>query len=88
MDCRTSESAAGIDPKILDNWQDIPTWDHPTYEQPLEWDTSQDSSQGDDSADMNAAQASLARDLLGPSVPFSTADRCALSLRPPYMVAS
>ncbi|KAF9887824.1 hypothetical protein FE257_009630 [Aspergillus nanangensis] len=53
MDCGSTRNAAGIDPKILDNWQtDTPfplssPWDHTGYEQPSEWDTSQDSSQGD-----------------------------------------
>ncbi|KAE8151877.1 hypothetical protein BDV25DRAFT_152103 [Aspergillus avenaceus] len=52
MDCGNTGTAAGIDPKILDNWQtdsafSIPPWEHPPYEQPLEWDTSQDSTQDD-----------------------------------------
>ncbi|KAI9375686.1 hypothetical protein BJX61DRAFT_531399 [Aspergillus egyptiacus] len=51
MDCGSAQSAAGIDPKILDSYQSdsvftIP-WDSSGYEQPLDWDTSQDSNQGD-----------------------------------------
>ncbi|KAL2826799.1 hypothetical protein BDW59DRAFT_60717 [Aspergillus cavernicola] len=51
MDCKSAQSAAGIDPKILDSYQSdtvftIP-WDNSGYEQPLDWDTSQDSNQGD-----------------------------------------
>ncbi|KAL2871063.1 uncharacterized protein BJX67DRAFT_377669 [Aspergillus lucknowensis] len=51
MDSRSAQSAAGIDPKILDSYQadtafTIP-WENPDYEQPLEWDSSQDSYQDD-----------------------------------------
>ncbi|KKK17163.1 hypothetical protein ARAM_002464 [Aspergillus rambellii] len=63
MDCGSSGTAAGIDPKILDSWQtdaafSIP-WEHSGYEQPLDWDTSQDSNEGDtDFVDLNR-QSSL-----------------------------
>ncbi|KAL4922745.1 hypothetical protein BDW62DRAFT_2501 [Aspergillus aurantiobrunneus] len=51
MDCESAQSAAGIDPKILDSYQSdtvftIP-WGNSGYEQPLDWDTSQDSNQSD-----------------------------------------
>ncbi|KAL4961311.1 uncharacterized protein BDV14DRAFT_126601 [Aspergillus stella-maris] len=51
MDCESAQSAAGIDPKILDSYQTetaftIP-WDNTGYEQPLEWDASQDSNHSD-----------------------------------------
>ncbi|KAL5339336.1 hypothetical protein BJX70DRAFT_157895 [Aspergillus crustosus] len=51
MDCASAQSAAGIDPKILDSYQSdtvftIP-WENPNYDQPLDWDSSQDSNQGD-----------------------------------------
>ncbi|PYH43283.1 uncharacterized protein BP01DRAFT_393623 [Aspergillus saccharolyticus JOP 1030-1] len=67
MDCGSTGTAAGIDPKILDNWQtdNFPSsaYEHPGYEQPLEWDTSQDSSQGDaDIVEINGLHGSLARD--------------------------
>lgn len=68
MDSGSTGTAAGIDPKILDNWQtdaafSIPAWEHPAYEHPLEWDTSQDSSHGDgDLVDINAQYGSLAKD--------------------------
>ncbi|KAF7592775.1 hypothetical protein BBP40_012533 [Aspergillus hancockii] len=67
MDCGGTGTAAGIDPKILDNWQtdaafSIPSWEHPPYEQPLEWDTSQDSTEGDaDIVDLNALHGSLSK---------------------------
>lgn len=47
MDCESAQSAAGIDPKILDSYQSdavftIP-WENTSYDQPLDWDASQDS---------------------------------------------
>lgn len=68
MDCGTTGTAAGIDPKILDNWQSdtfpISSWEqHPAYDQPLEWDASQDSSPGDaDIVDLNTLRGPLSRD--------------------------
>lgn len=68
MDCGTTGTAAGIDPKILDNWQSdtfpISSWEqHPAYDQPLEWDASQDSSPGDaDIVDLNNLRGPLSRD--------------------------
>ncbi|PYH95047.1 Zn(II)2Cys6 transcription factor [Aspergillus ellipticus CBS 707.79] len=68
MDCGSTGTAAGIDPKILDNWQSdafpIPSWEHTAYEQqPLEWDASQDSSQGDaEAVDLNTLNGPLSRD--------------------------
>ncbi|PYI36448.1 Zn(II)2Cys6 transcription factor [Aspergillus indologenus CBS 114.80] len=68
MDCGSTGTAAGIDPKILDNWQTdnfpISAYEPPGYEQqPLEWDTSQDSSQGDaDVVEINGPHGSLSRD--------------------------
>ncbi|KAL4982852.1 hypothetical protein BDW68DRAFT_170067 [Aspergillus falconensis] len=51
MDRESAQSAAGIDPKILDSYQSdtvftIP-WENTGYEQPLDWDTSQDSNNSD-----------------------------------------
>lgn len=51
MDCKSAQSAAGIDPKILDSYQSdtvftIP-WENSGYEQPLDWDASQDSNHSD-----------------------------------------
>ncbi|KAL2848071.1 hypothetical protein BJY01DRAFT_162377 [Aspergillus pseudoustus] len=51
MDSGSAQSAAGIDPKILDSYQSdtvftIP-WENTGYDQQLDWDTSQDSNQGD-----------------------------------------
>ncbi|KAJ5543334.1 hypothetical protein N7461_009337 [Penicillium sp. DV-2018c] len=60
MDCGSTGTAAGIDPKILDNWQtegafSVASWEHLRYDQPPEWDTSQESSQCDaDIADLGA----------------------------------
>ncbi|KAH8428102.1 uncharacterized protein LDX57_005807 [Aspergillus melleus] len=68
MDCGSTGTAAGIDPKILDNWQtdaafSIPSWEHSTYEHPLDWDTSQDSSQADgEIVDVTAQYGPLAKD--------------------------
>lgn len=68
MDCGTAGTAAGIDPKILENWQSdstfsIASWDQSAHDQPPEWDTSQGSSQGDaaDLVDLGALQGSLAK---------------------------
>lgn len=68
MDCGSAATAAGIDPKILENWQSdsafsIASWDPTAYEQPPEWDTSQDSSQADatDLVDLASFQPSLAK---------------------------
>lgn len=68
MDCGSAATAAGIDPKILENWQSdsafsIASWDPTAYEQPPEWDTSQDSSQADatDLVDKASFQGSLAK---------------------------
>jgi hypothetical protein len=69
MDCGSAGTAAGIDPKILDNWQtdgafSIASWEHLGYEQPPEWDTSQDSSQCADVADLGAFHDPLTGSLL------------------------
>ncbi|KAB8232259.1 hypothetical protein BDV23DRAFT_142963 [Aspergillus alliaceus] len=64
MDCGGTGTAAGIDPKILDNWQTDAafSWEHPPYEQPLEWDTSQDSTQEDaDIVELNTLHGSLSK---------------------------
>ncbi|PWY72367.1 hypothetical protein BO70DRAFT_364892 [Aspergillus heteromorphus CBS 117.55] len=67
MDCGSTGTAAGIDPKILDNWQSdafpITAWEHPAYDQqqPLDWDASQDSSQSDEIADLNTLNGPLSR---------------------------
>lgn len=64
MDCGGTGTAAGIDPKILDNWQTDAAfpWEHPPYEQPLEWDTSQDSTQEDgDIVELNTLHGSLSK---------------------------
>ncbi|RHZ63402.1 hypothetical protein CDV55_106986 [Aspergillus turcosus] len=68
MDCGTAGAAAGIDPKILDNWQSdtafsIASWEHSGYDQQLEWDTSQDSNQDEaDIVDLGILHGSLAND--------------------------
>lgn len=65
MDCGSTGTAAGIDPKILDNWQtegaySVASWEHLGYDQPPEWDTSQESSQCDaDIADLGTFQGPL-----------------------------
>ncbi|KAJ5142804.1 uncharacterized protein N7515_001591 [Penicillium bovifimosum] len=65
MDCGSTGTAAGIDPKILDNWQtegafSVASWEQPGYDQPPEWDTSQESSQCDaDIADLGAFHGPL-----------------------------
>lgn len=68
MDCGSAATAAGIDPKILENWKSdsafsIASWDPTAYEQPPEWDTSQDSSQADatDLVDLASFQGPLAK---------------------------
>jgi hypothetical protein len=98
MDCGTAGTAAGIDPKILDNWQSdtafsLPSpWEHAVYEQPLEWDTSQDSSEADgELVDLNSAQPSRPKDRshvphLGPRNDLSSDGRCAFLIRPPTSV--
>ncbi|KAJ5625866.1 hypothetical protein N7510_002175 [Penicillium lagena] len=71
MDCGTAGTAAGIDPKILDNWQTdgFSSWER--YDQPPEWDTSQESSQCDaDIADLGSFQGPLTRSLLDQSSEF------------------
>lgn len=66
MDCGSTGTAAGIDPKILDNWQtegafSVGSWEHLGYDQPPEWDTSQESSQCDaDIADLGTFNGPLA----------------------------
>ncbi|KAL3478782.1 hypothetical protein BJX99DRAFT_100394 [Aspergillus californicus] len=47
MDCESNQSAAGIDPKILDSYQTDTVFTIPWGNQPLDWDTSQDSNQSD-----------------------------------------
>ncbi|KAJ5246103.1 hypothetical protein N7468_001086 [Penicillium chermesinum] len=69
MDSGSTGAAAGIDPNILDNWQSdgafsVNPWEHLGYEQPLEWDNSQDSSQCADVADLGGYHDSLATSLL------------------------
>lgn len=69
MDSGSTGAAAGIDPNILDNWQtdgafSVNSWDHLGYDQPLEWDNSQDSSQCADVADLGAFHDSLTTSLL------------------------
>ncbi|KAJ5309666.1 uncharacterized protein N7443_002127 [Penicillium atrosanguineum] len=69
MDCGSAGTAAGIDPKILDNWQtdgafSVASWEHITYDQSPEWDTSQDSSQCADVADLGAFHDPLTGSLL------------------------
>ncbi|CAG8047618.1 unnamed protein product [Penicillium olsonii] len=65
MDCGSTGTAAGIDPKILDNWQtegaySVASWENLGYDQPPEWDTSQESSQCDaDIADLGTLQGPL-----------------------------
>lgn len=69
MDCGSTGTAAGIDPKILDNWQtdgafSVASWEHIAYDQPPEWDTSQDSSQCADVADLGGFHDPLTGALL------------------------
>lgn len=66
MDYESAVTTAGIDPKILDNWQsdsalNVASWDPFAVEQPPEWDTSQDSSQADaaDLVDLGVLQGSF-----------------------------
>ncbi|CAI7655534.1 unnamed protein product [Penicillium manginii] len=69
MDTGSAATAAGIDPKILDNWQtdgafSVASWEHLGYDQPPEWDTSQESSQCADVADLGAFHDPLTNSLL------------------------
>ncbi|KAJ5691038.1 hypothetical protein N7488_011773 [Penicillium malachiteum] len=69
MDCGTAGTAAGIDPKILDNWQSdgafsVASWEHIGYDQPPERDTSQESSQCADVADLGAFHDQLTGSLI------------------------
>lgn len=69
MDAGSAATAAGIDPKILDNWQtdgafSVASWEHLGYDQPPEWDTSQESSQCADVADLGAFHDPLTNSLL------------------------
>jgi hypothetical protein len=74
MDCGTAGAAAGIDPKILDNWQSdtafsIASWEHAGYDQQFEWDTSPDSNQDEaDVVDLGVLHGSLANDQPSASV--------------------
>lgn len=62
MDCGTTGTAAGIDPKILDNWQSDTFPIYSAYDQPLEWDASQDSTPGDaDVVDLSNLRGPLSR---------------------------
>lgn len=83
MDCGGAGTTAGIDPKILENWQSdsafsIASWDHhnhhhhSAYEHPPEWDTSQESSQADaaDLVDLGPLQGSLAKGHPNPNAPM------------------
>lgn len=51
MDSGSAGTAAGIDPKIINNWQPdafaIKSRNQPEYNQQTEWDSSQDSSRND-----------------------------------------
>jgi hypothetical protein len=87
MDCGTAGAAAGIDPKILDNWQSdtafsIASWEHTGYDQQLEWDTSQDSNQDEaDIVDLGILHGSLSNDQPGAVLFGHNCDpRCAQSL--------
>ena len=69
MDSGGTATATGIDPKILDNWQtdsafSVASWENLGYEQPPEWDASQDSSQCADVADLGAFHDHLTGPLL------------------------
>ncbi|KAJ5678852.1 hypothetical protein N7462_007096 [Penicillium macrosclerotiorum] len=69
MDSGGTATAAGIDPKILDNWQtdaafSVASWEQLGYDQSPEWDTSQDSSQCADVADLGAFHDPLTGPLL------------------------
>lgn len=83
MDCGSAATAAGIDPKILDNWQtdgafSVASWEHLGYDQPPEWDTSQESSQCADVADLGAFHDPLTGALLDRSRDIQHLDnRCA-----------
>lgn len=80
MDCESAGTAAGIDPKILENWQtdgafSVASWEHFGYDQPPEWDTSQESSQCADIADLGAFHDPLMGSLL--DRPGDLQHRCA-----------
>jgi hypothetical protein len=85
MDTGSAATAAGIDPKILDNWQtdgafSVASWEHLGYDQPPEWDTSQESSQCADVADLGAFHDPLTNSLLDRSREIR--NRCAFPLAP------
>lgn len=67
MDCKSAgNAAAGIDPKILDNWQTEGifslSWDHSSLEHPREWEVSQHSSSSDtDFADLGVLDESFVK---------------------------
>ncbi|EYE94390.1 uncharacterized protein EURHEDRAFT_457605 [Aspergillus ruber CBS 135680] len=63
MDCGSAGTTAGIDPKILENWQSDSAFSIASWEHPPEWDTSQDSSQADaaDLVDLGALQGSFGK---------------------------
>ncbi|KAL4892172.1 hypothetical protein BDV59DRAFT_180980 [Aspergillus ambiguus] len=86
MDYRNTATPAGIDPKILDNWQSDPAftlpspWEHAAYEQPLDWDTSQDSSEADgDLVDVNPPQSSLPKERQPGDLPHPPKDHSVAS---------
>lgn len=83
MDTGSAATAAGIDPKILDNWQtdgafSVASWEHLGYDQTPEWDTSQESSQCADVADLGAFHDPLTNSLLDRSREIR--NRCAFNL--------
>lgn len=86
MDCGNAGSAAGIDPKILNNWQtdggfSVASWEHMGYDQPPEWD-SKDSSQCDaDIVDLGTFRGALTQSLLDQSTEFHRLDNRFASLR-------
>lgn len=88
MDCGSGAAAAGIDPKILDNWQtdgafSVASWEHLGYDQPPEWDTSQESSQCADVADLGAFHDPLTGALLDRPREIQALDkRCVLFFAP------
>lgn len=88
MDSGSAGTAAGIDPKILDNWQtdgafSVASWEHLGYDQPPEWDTSQESSQCDDIADLGTFSSSLTRSLLDQSNEYQRLDTRSGAHTPP-----
>lgn len=83
MDCESAGNAAGIDPKVLVNWQtdaafSVAPWGqhHSGFDQSPEWDTSQDSSPSADPLDPVSLQNSDHHDipLLDRSSDFLSAD--------------